>query len=389
MSFTSKHFLLLIFLIPLNTLGQVIFEKGYFIDNGNDTINCLVKNYDWKNSPTNIEYRLTNSAETRTASIADVKEFKVSNLKFRRFTVQIDQSRNELNSISREKEPVFSEETLFLKLIIEGAANLYVAGKYQRYFFNVNDSAVKQLIHKNYLVNDLIMSNNSYKSQLWEGLKCSCIKVQDIESTKYTEDDLIKLFEKYNTCVGSNFINYKKNRKKVEFNLGIKPGLRLAKVSIRNPLNSTFNVDYDSDLSFSFGIDAELVFPINKNKWALFFEPTFQYYKAKAPQPNYSNSVDYKSIELPIGIKYNIFLPGKSKIFLTAGVVIIDIPINSNIGMLEISTSHNYNFGFGYCYNNKFNVELRYGTARRLLGNYAYYSSSYQSLSLVFGYTVF
>jgi len=78
-----------------------------------------------------------------------------------------------------------------------------------------------------------------------------------------------------------------------------------------------------------------------------------------------------------------------SKIFLTAAFVVLDIPINSSIGSLEINSTNNLNFGFGYCFNNKYNVEIRYGSRRRLLSNYAFYSSNYQSLSIVFGYKLF
>ena len=382
-------FFFLAILISYNSFGQVVFEQGYFIDNDDKKTTCLIKNYDWKNSPAKIEYRLNESSEVYSADISEIKEFKVSNIKYQRFTVQIDQSRNELNAISRTKEPEFLEETVFLRQIIEGVANLYAAGKYRRYFYNVNDSSVKQLIHKDYLVGDQVLTNNSYKAQLWEGLKCSCISVGDIENTRYDKKDLVKIFEKYNNCIEADFINYDKKNKNVSFNLGIRTGLRGASLSVKNSQNNSQNIDFGNKMSFSFGLEASLILPFNKNKWAVTFEPTYQYYKAEDPRPNYENSVDYQSIELPVGITYNIFFSQSSKIFLTFSVVVLDIPFNSSIGSLEVSTGQNLNAGFGYAFRNKYSLEVQYGSPRSLLGNYAFYKSNYQSVSVIFGYNFF
>ncbi len=138
-------------LIPLNTFGQVVFEKGYFIDNNDKKSACLIKNYEWKNSPSKIEYRLTETSETKTADISVIKEFRVSSIKYQRFTVKIDQSGQSLSNLNKDKEPIFIEDTLFLRLIIEGNASLYEAGEYKLYFYRVNNSEVKQLVHKEYL----------------------------------------------------------------------------------------------------------------------------------------------------------------------------------------------------------------------------------------------
>lgn len=384
-----KFLLYLLLLISYNTFGQVVFEEGYFIDNNDIKTACLIKNYEWKNSPTKIEYRLTEFSEPITANISEVKEFRISNIKYQRFTLLIDHSSNAIANLSNDKEPIFIKDTVFLRLIIEGYANLYEAAEYKRYFYSVNKSEVAQLVHKEYLVDTRVATNSSYKSQLWEDLKCSCINIEDIENVAYNKKDLVNIFEKYNICLNSDFINYDIKQKKVAFDLVIRPGLKGASLSIKNQLNNSQNIDFGSSLSFSFGIAAELVLPINKNKWAVTFEPTYQYYKAEDPRPNFNNTVNYKSIELPIGLKYNFFLSEKSKIFLTASVVVLDIPFNSSIGSLEINSTNNLNFGFGYCFNNKFSAEIRYGSRRRLLSKYTLYTSDYQSLSFVLGYNIF
>jgi len=391
LNLTSKNFVLLLLLITtMNTFGQVVFERGYFVDNSDEKIECLIKNYEWKNSPTKIEYKLTEDAESKFTEIADIKEFGVSNLKYHRFTVEIDKSSVMINNLSKVKEPIFEEETLFLKVLIEGEATLYSGGKPLGYFYKVNDSAVTQLIHKDYFTEDYeVATNNTYKSQLWKGLECPCITLEDIRNTGFNKRSLIKTFETYNKCVDSEYVNYQKNHKKTDINLRVKPGVRWSTFYMRNSSNSSQNIDYDGDLNFCFGLEAEFVFPFNKSKWAFTIEPTYQSYYAEDPRANYNNTVDYKSVEFPIGIKYNMFLNSKSILFLSAAFVIWDAPINSTIGTKEINSRNNLNLGTGYSHKNKYSIEFRYGTKRELLNTYVYYSSNYQSFSLFFGYNIF
>jgi len=382
----SKYLFFLLSILTIESFGQIVFENGYFIDNNDIRTECLVKNYEWKNSPDKIEYRLTQSSKPKIASITEIKEFSVSNYKYRRFTVQIDQSSDALSNLSNTKEPIFVEKTVFLKTIIEGLASLYEAGKPKRYFYNVDTSKVKQLVYKEYLNENRVAENNSYKSQLWKDLKCSSITTKEIGNTGYIKGDLIKVFEKYNTCTESSFINYEKNKKRIALNLIIKPGLKVSSLSIENTQNNSQNIDFGSSTSFCFGIEAQLVLPYNKKKWVVFFEPTYQSYKAEDPRERFSNTVDYKSLELPIGVKYNMFLKQKSKVFISAAIVLLDIPFNSTIGHLEVSSVNNLNLGFGYSFKNKISAEVRYGSPRELLRSYYFYSSTFQSMSFVLGY---
>lgn len=382
----SKYFLFMLSILTIESFGQVVFEKGYYIDNNDNKTECFIKNYEWKNSPDKIEYQITQNSKSTILNINDVKEFSVSNYKYHRFTVEIDQSSDALSNLSETREPIFVEKTMFLRIIIEGLASLYEGGIPKRYFYNVDASSVKQLIYKKYLDENRVAENNSYKSQLQRDLKCSSIHLKDLQHTSYIKVDLIKIFEKYNTCTESNFINYEKNKKRVALNLLIKPGIKMSSLTIENSQNSSQNIDFGTSTSFSFGIEAQLILPFNKNKWAVFFEPTYQSYKAEDPREGFSNTVDYKSLELPIGVKYNMFLSTKSKIFISAAVVLLDIPFNSTIGHLEISSVNNLNLGLGYSYNNKFIAEIRYGSNRELLSSYNFYSSNFQSVSFVLGY---
>lgn len=117
---------LLITISTLNSYSQVSFEKGYYIDNTNQKINCLIKNVDWKNNPTEFEYKLAENSEPKKTTIKTIKEFGIDNIsKYVRSTVNIDRSSESINNLSNDKNPIFKEEELFLKVLVEGKATLY------------------------------------------------------------------------------------------------------------------------------------------------------------------------------------------------------------------------------------------------------------------------
>ena len=82
----KKKFTLIILLVGLNTIAQAKFEKGYFIKNNGDKVECLIKNKGWVNTPQIFEYRISNSSLTQTGLIKNIKEFGFKDIaKFKRF----------------------------------------------------------------------------------------------------------------------------------------------------------------------------------------------------------------------------------------------------------------------------------------------------------------
>ena len=68
--------------ITFSSYSQVEFEQGYLINNDGKRLECLIKNVDWKNSPTKFQYKLNENSEPITASIDGVSEFGVGFHKF-------------------------------------------------------------------------------------------------------------------------------------------------------------------------------------------------------------------------------------------------------------------------------------------------------------------
>lgn len=393
----NKILFLLTVILSFNCYSQVSFEKGYYIDNTNQRIDCLIKNADWKNNPTEFEYKLSENSESKTINIKSIKEFGIDGVsKYVKSTVNIDRSSENLNNLSNNENPIFNEEELLLKVLVEGKANLYLYedGNLIRYFYNQENSGIEQLVFKTYKKsNNKIGKNNRFKNQLWNNLKCPNFKLTKIKNLDYQKNDLIDFFVDYNECNGEKIINFEENQKKDLFNLNIRPGFNSSSLSIQNSVSSSRDTDFDNEFGFRFGIEAEFFMPFNKNTWSVIIEPTYQYFKSEKEITNQSVKVDYKSIEIPIGVRHYFFLNEQSKIFIN-GSFIFDISSNSIIDFssgtdLEIKTRNNLAFGIGYKHQDKYSLEFRYHTSREILGDFVSWSSDYKTLSVIFGYSLF
>lgn len=398
----KKPLLLLFFVfLTLNSYSQIVFEKGYFIDNNNKKTECLIKNLDWRSNPTEFEYKLDEQDQAITTNIQQVKEFEIYNVsKYERQTVNIDHSRNVLSEMDYNKNPKFTEEKLFLKVLVSGKATLY---EYQnqdllRYFFKTETDPITQLVFKTYRVSESeIMDNNQFRQQIFMALKCDNITSQDLKYLDYKRSDMVDIFTKYNQCNGSESRNYETKQKKDLFNLNIRPGIKTSSLSVTSDLMSSYNTDFGSKAGFRLGVEAEFILPFNKNKWAIIIEPTYQAYKAEKVENGMNSMVDYSSIELPIGLRHYFFLNNTSKIFIN-GQYVIDKVMNSDSHYhtttspsdnVKLESGGSLAFGAGYNYKSRYSVELRAGIGKDLYSTYNYWSSKYNSISLIFGYSIF
>lgn len=388
------------------TFAQIRFEKGYFIDNSGTKTEVFIKNIDWKNNPKEFEYKFDNNSEAKKESIKNITEFGIDNAgKYIRKTVMIDYSSSNLNSVSDKRDPEFVKETLFLKYLVEGKTNLfyYENGGTRRFFYNKDQSDIQQLVYKVFSVDQSqIGYNEDYKKQLSNILECG-IENKDIQRTDYRANDLTKLFMKSNACSSGNSINYTATKGKRDvFNLSIRPGISSSALqTTAYSYGSSSTADYDRKTSFRIGAEFEFILSFNKNKWSLFLEPTYQYYKSEGEMTNYpgeyyeekvKHSVDYKSIDIPFGVRHYFFLNDQSKIFINGGYM-VSVNLNSSIKRqysdMKIESGNNLFFGAGYKYNDKFGIEFRVNTSRNILRNYSMWKSNYNSVSLILGYTLF
>lgn len=400
----KKNLLFAMVLLSLSCFSQITFEKGYFINNANVKKECFIKNIDWKNNPSTFAYKMSENGEVMESDMKTVKEFGINgDSKYIRASVKVDMSRDNIANLSSERNPVYKKKTLFLKVLVEGEANLYSyeSGNMIRFFFSKNELEIEPLVYKEYRVSyNKIGENNMYKQQLWKGLSCPSMAKSEVDDMKYRKSDLVAYFLQYNECSNSDFVNYDNKKKRDFFSLTLRPRLRNTSLSTSNSLYSYRGMDLGGKLSFGLGIEAEFIFPFNKNKWAVILEPTYQSYKNEKTTEEYggiTTRVKYNSIELPLGVRHYFFLNNNSKIFINASYVMevkqsssYDFIRNGgNVSSLDIRPDNSMSFGVGYKFQNKYSIEARYQTNKNILSDYVFWSSDYQTFSVIFGYSIF
>ncbi len=380
-------FFLLIF-TTTKSIAQIEFVKGYFINSSNQRIDCLIKNNDWKDNPTEFTYKLSENADAKSANLNEIKEFSVGeSLKYISATIKIDRSSAVISKLSSDRNPIWLDEKQFLKIVVEGKISLlaYTKGNLSRYFYYNGDTIV-QLIYKKYFAENMVAkTNNSFQQQLLVNFTCGNV-TDNIRQLKYNILELKKYFIKYNECMGDEIKDYIKQENGDSFHLRASIGINQSYSSlIVYPQRIG---DFDSQLSARFGVETEYVLTFNKNKWSIIVEPNYQSYKSNLK----AYSVEYNSFEIPVGLRYYMFLNRDSRFFINT-LMGKSFPIKSfmewnNIERLGITPSLNISAGLGYNYK-RISGELRYYMNKDLLNEYQSLTARYNRLSFILSIKVF
>ncbi|SNR70573.1 hypothetical protein [Flavobacterium sp. ov086] len=201
--------------------AQISFQKGYYILNNGTRTECFIKNLDWKNNPTDFKYKTQlNDADYKTETITNVQEFGIDNEStFKRFKIKMDRTSDEPNKLLTDRNPVFKEEVIFLKILTKGDATLYSYTDQNliRYFYETKTIPVGQLIYIKYYQFDgndaptILAENNEYKQQLFKNVKTEKTTEKEIIKLNYNKSDLTKYFIKYNSTKPNLTDEEKKN----------------------------------------------------------------------------------------------------------------------------------------------------------------------------------
>lgn len=394
---------ILAIVICFSCYSQSSFEEGYYIDITGGRVECLIKNKDWNYSPSKFEFRLTEDGTIKAMSVESVLEFAIKDkAKYISRDVKIDKSNDVNGHIGLEAAPIFEEEKLFLKVLIEGEASLYEfeLSHIKRYFYATDNVELEQLVYKAYLNNRReIRKNSQYLNQLLRNLQCDGLSIDDVKNIEYKKEDLLKYFVKYNKCTNEDFKIIENKTKQSTLKFSIKPGIKRSslEVVLFELVNPTI-LDLGDGFGFTLGFEMEYILPFNNNKWAVIIEPTYQSFNNEGDFGLSVFGSDYRSLEIPLGLRHYFFLNDKSKIFVNFSAI-YDFDFNSEIyffeetdprrNALDINSKFNFSLGAGYKHNDKYSIEFRYFTNRDILGGITERAGNYGNISAVFGYKLF
>jgi hypothetical protein len=406
-----KRALLTIVMLYFYSVGfsQIIFEKGFFINNEDSMVKCFIKNSGWRNNPTRINYKMFEEDAVKTLDISSVKMFSIGeNIKYVRVEVDIDKSSSNTNRLSTNKNPIWEKKQLFLKVIIEGNATLYgyENENQKRYFYKVENSPIQQLVYKKYIYESggkHIRTNARFRQQLLLDMKCENFPRESMRKLDYTEKDLVSYFKSYDSISDESIVQdsvFVVKRKRV--NMRFKPGISFSALNLKNTQTANRNLDFDSEIGYQIGVEFEFVLPYNKNKWAIIIEPTYQKYKSSKDkvikqiilEKNYGASIDYSFAEFPVGLRYNMFLNNDKRLYLGAFVIpnwVLDNGAKiefKEFPNLKITANNSFAASAGIALN-KWSIDINYKFKRNILSNFNSWSANFNRVSLSVGYTLF
>jgi hypothetical protein len=389
----------------LHCFSQIVFTKGYVINNKNEKITCLIKNNDWLENPIKIQYKLNENSSIITAEIDSIKEFGIDNFsKYVRAAVQIDRSPSKIALLNDKKQPEWSEETLFLRELVSGKIELleYVGTDRSWYFYSIDNSVPEQLIFKEYKSQDKILENASYRQQLFAYLQNDRTKKVEVATMKYDKNSFIEYFRLYNNEVSSKSNSNKPDRE--IFNAKVSGSLEYVSFNIGNSLLDSKPFEFGSKINWMAGLELEYFLPFNRNTFSLILSPTYEQINYNKTRNVYAGDIflysetrilELQSITFPLGIRYSAYQKNDARLFFDLS---FNSPLNINLkkyfnyfnSPTEISPSEGANFIFGAGYASKnIELQLKYHTSRSFFNGYGVWYNNYPKLSFTASYKLY
>ena len=289
--------------------GQAKFEKGYFVNAQGERIEGLINNLDWEYNPDSFEFKTEEGGATQIVAVAEAREFAiVAEKKFLSAFVKIDSSSDILTKSAKYVAPYWYSKQVFIKVLVDGNMSLYSyrTSGYHRFYYKLKSDSITPLIYKRYFVHsDQLGFNRQYIMQLEKLLDCGDLSKKT--NVNYTAEALINLVNQYDQCTNSTTVNYKLE-KKLAFSAKLTAGANYS--SYRAFIDGGFfskGADFGQAITPRFGLEIEMLLPYWENRWSIIFDPNYRAYKSEVTSGSDKFSVDYTSIELPLGCSYSFF----------------------------------------------------------------------------------
>ena len=402
MKFNLTYILIIVVSLLTTTLyAQSSFQKGYFIRNNGEKTECLIKNENWQVNPIEFEFKISENSSSSKLSVNSVKEFSIINeVKFVKHNVKIDISSTQVANLDYNKEPDWEEKEVFLNVIIEGQASLY--SYYEsgsvKYLYNLGEGEVLQLVYKRYKKSENELAENSkFRSQLFSSFfACRSLSKNNFDNLRYAKSSLVKLFNKYNSCMGGETNDFNSEVIKPKFNITPRIGYSTTSISLQHRHVPTLNPDFGSNGGLRFGIEGEVIFP--KDRWGLLLgvmknpdiDKTVTISTSSPNTPTQDVRLVFKSTDIFAGVRHYFSLSKDSKFSLQAGfnfetrsVVEVNFEVSGANDEDGRGTGFIF-FGPGYHYNN-FSIEGRIGLGKSM---FQYNDSSFKSKVSDFNFTI-
>lgn len=282
--------------------SQPLFEDGYYIDLKDTKHSGLVSINSITDTQPYLLFKTEYRADPDTVAFSDVGEIRVSDFKLIRKlteTLVIEEATNDSS---------FIEQSLLLRVEVEGEATLYSTQSDDRYtfYFSLPGQKPVQLIYALYIRSDgRLVRDNTFRNQLAKNLLCGN---PDFSSLRYNKEQLIKAFSDYNECIKSEFKRYTGIPTLSSRYLNIGLGLGSSKYFVEST-NNIFGTEIAKFTGTAPYIEAEIEYllPSLKNRIGFFFSAGYLNISDKDERAVFGTplqiDLDYQVIQSTIGVR--------------------------------------------------------------------------------------
>ncbi len=397
------------FLATINIYAQTYFKEGYFVDNQNKKVECLIKYQRWSETPVSFDYKLKEDSPLQTKNVEEVNEFKIYKTAkyYKRYKLDVNVFDKELNLIKKKGD------LIFLKVLFEAEKSLLAYEDIQNIFFYEHNNEL--LLLKYAEKKSLSAKHREFQKQLYENLFCEGFTIKKYSRIKYEIGDLVNFFNEYATCKNQASENFYEKRTKVKLNFKATIGATYTPETTQSLALIFGNRErfqredaFNDIITYSIGVDAEFTYTNEIDRWRLFISPNIQYFRAgNVSDINPSNfdllypqfydpGLESLILEMPIGVRryfdvnentelfisaayaYNFFIDGKSS---------FSAPY-TNYGKENISKS-SFLIGLGSNFGDKYSFSLNYYLIKQSDIDNLISIDAGNSINFVFGYQLF
>ena len=385
--FAISAFLLCYF----SVFGQTEFQPGYIIDEADNRIECLIKHEQDIYTELDFRYKLNADDNNEQQITADkVKTFGIGeHVKYVRREVL--RSNGTSNQSPTSGEQGFYQDTLFLKVLLEGDASLYLyyeAGL-EKFFFSSKPTApIEELVFRKYLHDNKIRTDNRFRQQLFNSMKCEGLE-QPVD-VAYNEIKLASFFERYHKCTNSTYRRYKQKGAGDSFRLWARAEIMVGSARLEDYLDQ--NISFGSSARMQFGLSLEYMIPVQNAGWSLVLEPSLQTISSSSR----GVELKHRSIEIPFGVRRYIISKEEfenTELYLT-GLYLLDvIPrtealYESSRDLTSTNVEGNLCLGVGMVIN-RISADARIKFGKDLMGAYSDSQLKYGGLSFNVGFRLY
>lgn len=419
--YSSLKFILVLLFINATLLAQSKFLPGKITKTNGETIAVLIKVTSWKNNPKAIQYKLQNETKITTSTVVDISGFEVFNkAKYLRADVAFDRSSDLQGQLSFVRDPIWENEILFLKVLVESEVSLYLhkTNNTMRFYYQKGSGSFEPLVYKKYLSGQRVQRNRAYRKQIQDNFLCG-YEIDGLRKLEYKIKDMVKLFKSINECAGNEVNIMQSEGAKGTTNWAFQPGINFISGNMTKTLFATggtvrdfYVSDIENKSALRIGFEGEYMMPHSLNKWALFFGAAYTSFKSQGEWNDVLFAKDFSfqrgtqkwdatisHVTINIGLRRYIYVNDKFRILASLGWVPgLSLNLNSSVDVglingtelfsgadLETREVSNFIAGLGI-QTGRATLEVRYNTKRKVLADNVVYDLSYQSISIMIGF---